>query len=80
MSKASGSTADRAEAYRAHRRKVRAGQILIGVAAIIAMVHLAAHLTSNPSGMSDLLVGYPTAAVLFLVGAVLAGRADPTAR
>jgi hypothetical protein len=46
----------------------------------MAAVHLVAHLTSSPSGTVDLLAGYPMAAVLFLVGAVLAGRADPTRR
>ena len=66
--------------YARHRRRVRVGQVLLGAAAFMAAVHLVAHLTSSPSGTVDLLAGYPMAAVLFLVGAVLAGRADPTRR
>ncbi|CCH76873.1 hypothetical protein BN12_150047 [Nostocoides japonicum T1-X7] len=64
--------------YARHRRRVRVGQVLLALAAIMAAVHLVAHLTSSPSGSVDLLAGYPMAAMLFLVGAVLAGRADPT--
>ncbi|MEO7421061.1 MAG: hypothetical protein ABIU87_01540 [Ornithinibacter sp.] len=68
------------EAYRAHRRWVRAGQVAMGLALVIAGVHVVAHLTASPSGLTDLVAGYPAAGVLFLVGAMLAGRADPAAR
>ena len=66
--------------YRNHRRKVRAGQVLMGVGIMVAAVHAFQHLATSPSGLVDLVAGYPAAGVVFLVGAVLAGRAEPKRR
>lgn len=68
---------DRANQWRRHRRLVRSGQVLMAVGALVALIHVVAHLTGNPSGWVDLTVGYPTGGLLFLAGAVLAGRAEP---
>ncbi|WP_404352184.1 hypothetical protein LG324_04455 [Phycicoccus jejuensis] len=66
--------------YRRHRRLVLAGKVLMGVAAVVAIVHVGAHLTSSPSGLVDLVAGYPAAGAVFVIGAVLAGRAEPGTR
>lgn len=71
---------DAAKAYVKHRRLVRLGQAFMAVAALVAVVHLAQHLASSPSGFADLVAGYPAAGVVFIVGAVLAGRAEPRSR
>ena len=67
-------------AYRDHRRKVRAGQALMAVGVVVAVVHAYQHLASSPSGIIDLLAGYPAAGVVFMIGAILAGRAEPKRR
>lgn len=63
---------------RRKRRLVRTGQAVMLVAVLIAVTHMLAHLQAwgggPPSGLADLLVGYPTAGVLFVVGAILAGQ------
>lgn len=69
-----------ARAWTRHRRIVRAGQALMALGALIVVVHLVAHLTSSPSGWTDLTIGYPTGAGLGLLGVVLAGRAQPRGR
>lgn len=71
---------DRLAEYRSHRRKVRIGQVLMAVGVAIAAVHAFQHLATSPSGMVDLLAGYPMAGMVFLLGAVLAGRAEPKRR
>ncbi len=71
---------DPTNAYVKPRRLVRLGQALMAVAALVAAVHLAQHLASSPSGVTDLVAGYPAAGVVFIVGAVLAGRAEPRSR
>ena len=71
---------DRFQEYRSHRRKVRAGQALMAVGIVIAAVHALQHLATSPSGFVDLVAGYPAAGLIFLVGAVLAGRAEPKRR
>lgn len=71
---------DRFAEYRSHRRKVRAGQALMAVGLVIAAVHMFQHLATSPSGLVDLVAGYPMAGVIFLVGAILAGRAEPKRR
>lgn len=66
--------------YVRYRRGVRIGQLVMAVAAGVALVHLLAHLGAfgtEPSGWEDLLVGYPAAGLLFLGGAYLAGRTAP---
>ena len=75
-------TADRKAAARRaerlkNRRLVRIGQATMGVAALVALTHLLMHLQvfgSQPSNLLDLVAGYPMAAVLALVGGILAGR------
>lgn len=67
----------RRAAGRRRRRLVRAGQVLMAVGAVILVTHWLGHLGafgSQPSSLADLLVGYPTGAVVFLLGAVLAGQ------
>ncbi|SEP53542.1 hypothetical protein [Amycolatopsis saalfeldensis] len=54
------------------------GFVLIGVAVVMAVVHIGAHLGKfsllPTTGLQDLLIGWPMAGVLFLIGAVFAGR------
>lgn len=64
-------------AYRRRRRLVRLGQILMGAGGVIAVVHWLAHVGTfggQPSSLADLLAGYPAAAVVFVLGAILAGQ------
>ena len=73
-------TEDALSGYVRYRRGVRAGQLVMIVAGAMALVHLFAHMGAfggQPSGWTDLLVGYPSAGVLFLGGAYLAGRNPP---
>lgn len=66
--------------YVRYRRGVRAGQVVMLVAGAVAVVHMFAHFGAfgvQPTGWEDLLVGYPTAGLLFLGGAYLAGRTAP---
>jgi len=65
------------KAGRPKRRVIRGGQVLMGGGAIMAVVHGLAHLGvfgGQPSGTVDLLVGYPAAALLLVVGAIAAGQ------
>jgi len=67
----------RRAAHRRTRRIIRAGQVLMALGALIAVQHMVGHLGGfggTPSALTDVLVGYPTAAVVFLLGAVMAGR------
>lgn len=67
----------RSAARRRRRRLVRIGQALMAVAVVIGAVHWLGHLGAfggEPSGLQDLLVGYPAAGVLFIAGAILAGQ------
>ena len=69
--------AERLRAYRRKRRKVRVGQVLMGIGLVIAVTHWLAHVGAfggEPSSLLDLLAGYPTAAVVVLFGAILAGQ------
>lgn len=66
--------------YRSHRRKVRGGQALMAVGVVVAAVHAFQHLADSPSGLVDLVAGYPAAGLIFMTGAVLAGRAEPKRR
>lgn len=66
---------------RQYRRKgilIRAGQVLMVAAALLALEHVAAHLSAfgqqQPPLLIDLLAGWPLAAVLFMIGAILAGQ------
>lgn len=63
--------------YRRKHRLLRIGQALMAVGALVGLVHLVAHLGffgGQPSGAIDLIAGYPMAGLLFVTGAVLAGR------
>jgi len=55
-----------------------AGFVLVGIGVVMALTHIGAHLgnlTFLPtSGLQDLLIGYPMAAMLFLAGVILASR------
>lgn len=55
-----------------------AGFVLMGVGVVMAIVHIGAHLgkfSLLPTvGLQDLLIGWPMAGVLFLIGGVFAGR------
>lgn len=68
------------ERLRAHRRKrrlVRVGQVLMALGLVIAVVHWLAHIGvfgGQPSGLNDLLAGYPAGALVFVLGAILAGQ------
>ena len=66
--------------WRRHRRLVRLGQALLLVGVLVGLVHMLLHVAGSPSGWTDLAVGYPTAALLALAGAMLAGRAEPGRR
>lgn len=49
----------------------------MAVAVVIAVTHWLGHLGAfgpQPSDLQDLLVGYPAAFVVFIIGAVLAGQ------
>lgn len=69
-------------AYTAAYRKWLAvrvvGFVLMAVGVVMAVVHIGAHLGNfsllPTVGLQDLLIGWPMAAVLFLVGAVFASR------
>jgi hypothetical protein len=64
--------------YRRHRRLVRIGQALMAAGALVAISHWIAHLPAGqgPSIIEDILIGYPTGALLILMGAVIAGRTE----
>lgn len=69
--------AERARAYRRKRRLIRLGQVLMGVGVVIAVVHWLGHVGAfggQPSNLTDLLAGYPAAALVFMAGAILAGQ------
>lgn len=64
-------------AYRRKRRLIRAGQTVMVAGGLIAAVHVVAHAGAfggQPSGLVDLIAGYPAAALVFFAGAVMAGQ------
>lgn len=68
---------ERRDLHRKKRRLIRTGQVLMVLGAVVGLIHLFAHLGlfgGQPPGVVDLLVGYPTAGLLFLAGAVAAGQ------
>ncbi|MDD0856686.1 hypothetical protein NHF46_00555 [Arthrobacter alpinus] len=73
---------DAAKNYRHHRFLVRLGQAIMALGLMVGLSHWIAHvvMTGGPPGIQDLLIGYPTAAVLMIAGAILAGRATPKKR
>lgn len=70
---------DAAKNYRHHRRLVRIGQGIMVLGALVGLSHWIAHfaLPGGPPGIQDLLIGYPTAGAVMILGAVLAGRTTP---
>jgi len=64
--------------YRRGRVYVRTGQALMIVGGLIAIVHWLAHIEAfgpgQPPGWLDLVAGYPMAAVLIVIGAIVAGQ------
>lgn len=63
--------------YQRKHRLLRLGQALMAAGAIVAVVHWLAHVGvfgGQPSGVVDLLAGYPTAALLFVAGAIAASQ------
>lgn len=66
-------------AHRRHRRLVRLGQVLMAAGAAVAIWHWILHLAptgEQPTLALDIYAGYPTGAALFMIGAILAGRAE----
>ena len=67
------------EKRRLRRRRLllRGGQALMVAGALVGVSHWLAHLGTfgdQPPGWVDLAIGYPTAAVLLIGGAVAAGQ------
>ena len=76
MSPESASDDPRARYQRLHRQ-LRFGQILMVLGALVALIHMVAHLAppeQQPGLILDIAVGYPAAALLFVIGAMLAGQ------
>ena len=69
--------AERVRAYRTKRRLIRVGQVLMVLGVAVAGVHWLGHIGAfggQPSGLVDLVAGYPAGALLFVLGAILAGQ------
>ena len=66
--------------YRRERRRRLVGWALVGIGAVMAVVHGITHLGRlTLIGYQDLLLGYPMASVLVLGGFILVGwTAKPT--
>lgn len=63
--------------YRRLQRQLRLGQVLMILGALVALIHMIAHLAppeQQPGLALDIAVGYPAAALLFIIGAALAGH------
>lgn len=63
-----------------HRAGVRraVGSLLVVVGAAMAVAHLIAHLANMPVvGLQDLLIGFPMAAMLVIIGLLLIGVQSP---
>lgn len=74
-------TAKQAQTYRDYRRRERLrkiGFLLIAAGIALALEHAAAHLgafgRAQPSALVDLTLGWPLAAVIVIVGMILAGQ------
>ncbi|WP_241977870.1 hypothetical protein [Cryobacterium sp. TMS1-13-1] len=64
--------------YRRKRRFVRIGQVLMLAGVVVGIVHWLTHLEAfgpeQPALWLDLVAGYPMAAVLLIVGGIVAGK------
>lgn len=60
--------------YRRRRRRIRIGIALMTLGAAIAAVHLGWHVAASPPGIVDIVAGYPAGAVIFIIGAIIAGQ------
>lgn len=60
------------------RRLLKVGQVLMVSGSLMAVIHMLGHLRvlggQEPSGVVDLLAGYPMAGLILLLGAVAAGQ------
>ncbi len=77
MTEAEWRAAERRSKHQKNRRIIRIGQVVMAAGVVIAVVHLLAHtgvFGGQPATATDLVAGYPAAALLFLAGAVAAGR------
>ena len=64
-------------AWKVNKRRHVLAWVLMGLAPVIALTHMLEHVgVFNPfsAGLEDLTIGYPTAAVLFVTGAIVYGR------
>ena len=62
---------------RRRRLLLRGGQALLAAGAVVGVSHWLAHLGTfggQPSGWTDLAIGYPTAGVLLIGGAIAVGQ------
>ena len=65
--------------YRRERRRRASGWALVGIGAVMAVIHMIAHLGRwQIIGSQDLLIGYPMAGALILGGLLLVGFATKT--
>jgi hypothetical protein len=73
-----------ADAWKLHGRLVLLGKVLMISGAAIALVHWLTHISvfgpTQPPLWLDLAAGYPAGGLVFLVGAMFAGRSRPTAK
>ncbi|WP_417235776.1 hypothetical protein [Arthrobacter sp.] len=62
--------------YRRNRLVVNFGKALMALGILVGLSHWIAHIAvvGGPPGVQDLLIGYPTAGLLVIVGAVMAGQ------
>jgi hypothetical protein len=63
--------------YRRKRRFLRTGQIIMLAGALIAVSHWFAHVGmfgAQPSLWTDFWIGYPTAGLFLIAGAITAGQ------
>lgn len=70
-------------AVRRYQRRRWAGWVLLGLSVVMIVVHFLAHVGTIKLfslSLQDVLIGYPTAAVLVLVAVLLLGQIHPAER
>lgn len=70
-------TQEQRRVRRRRRLLLRGGQAALAAGAVVGVSHWLAHVGvfgSQPAGWMDLAIGYPTAAVLLIGGAVSVGQ------